>query len=81
MHERHAVGNEIRVSSPEESLRRQLRFSMFLQGFAALLFGGTFLLRAFTFGWDLLTVMFAVLMLLAVGALILTSRKTRQLDR
>lgn len=67
------------MSSPEESLRRQLRFSMFLQGFAALLFGGAFLLRAFTLGWDFMTVLFAALMLLAVGALILTSRKTRQL--
>lgn len=66
--------------SSNDSLARQLRFSIFLQSFAALLFGGAFLLRAFTLGWDALTILFGVLMLLAVGAVIFTTRKVRSLN-
>ena len=65
--------------SSDDSLARQLRFSIFLQSFAALLFGGAFLVRAFTIGWDALTIAFAFFMVVAVAAAVFTSRKARAL--
>ena len=37
--------------TPEDSLRRQLRFSLFLQGFAALMFGVAFAVQVVAAGF------------------------------
>ena len=62
-----------------DAVRRQLRFSLFLQGFAALMFGAAFVVRAFAVGFDVLTVVFGVLLLLIIGAMAFTTSKLRQL--
>jgi len=61
----------------DDSTKRQLRFSLFLQGFAALLFGTVTVVRATAMGIDMLTVVFGLGFLLACGALILTLRYMR----
>jgi hypothetical protein len=57
------------VPDPEGAMRRQLRFSLFLQGFAALMMGGAAVVRMLAFGWDTLTVVLALgfLLILVVG--------------
>jgi hypothetical protein len=61
----------------DDSTKRQLRFSLFLQSFATLLFGTVTVVRAATFGIDALTTVFGVGFLLASGALIMTVRYMR----
>jgi len=61
----------------DDSTKRQLRFSLFLQGFAALLFGTVTVVRATAEGIDALTALFALGFLLACGALFLTVRYMR----
>lgn len=63
----------------EDSLRRQLRFSLFLQGFAALMFGAAFVLRAAYGGFDALTFLFGVILLLIVGAIAFTVSRLRRI--
>lgn len=63
----------------EDSLRRQLRFSLFLQGVALLMFAGAFLVRAFAVGVDALTVLFGVLCLAVVAAIAFTVSRIRAL--
>ena len=46
--------------NPDASLRRLLRFSLFLQGFAALMMGGAAVVRLVAFGWDALTLLLAL---------------------
>ena len=53
--------------SANESLRRQLRFSFFLQSAGAVMFAIATLVRAFAVGVDLVTVILA-LVTLGVGA-------------
>jgi len=48
------------VPDPEGALRRALRFSLFLQGFAALMMGGAAVVRLLAFGWDALTLLLAL---------------------
>ncbi len=62
-----------------DAVRRQLRFSLFLQGFAALMFGAAFAVRVLAVGFDLLTVIFGVVLLLIIGAMVFTTSKLRQL--
>ena len=62
-----------------DAVRRQLRFSLFLQGFAALMFGAAFVVRAVAVGFDTLTIVFGVVLLLIIGAMIFTTSKLRQL--
>ncbi len=61
----------------DDSTRRQLRFSVFLQGFTALLFGTATVVRATAAGVDVLTAVFGLGFLLACGALVLTLRYLR----
>lgn len=62
-----------------DAVRRQLRFSLFLQGLAALMFGAAFTVRAFAVGFDVLTIVFGVVLLLIIGAIAFTTSKLRQL--
>ena len=61
--------------NPDASLRRLLRFSLFLQGFAALMMGGATVVRAVAFGWDALTMVLAIAFALIVLALVYTWRR------
>jgi hypothetical protein len=61
----------------DDSTKRQLRFSLFLQGFTALLFGTATVVRATGVGIDILTAVFAVGFLLACAALVFTLRYLR----
>lgn len=61
------------------SLRRQLKFSLFLQAAAFVMFGVAFVVRAATTGFDVLTLAFALFTVLCAGAFVLTRSKMRQL--
>ena len=61
------------------SLRRQLKFSLFLQAAAFVMFGVAFVVRAATAGFDALTLAFALFTVLCAGAFVLTRSKMRQL--
>ena len=65
--------------SDNEPLRRQLRFSVFLQSFGALMFGVACVVRASSTGFDIVTVLFGVVALLVAGAAVFTFRKMRAL--
>ena len=62
-------------SHPDASLRRLLRFSLFLQGFAALMMGGATVVRAASFGWDALTALLGLAFALIVFAVVYTWRR------
>ena len=62
-------------SHPDASLRRLLRFSLFLQGFAALMMGGATVVRAVSFGWDALTALLGLAFALIVFAMVYTWRR------
>ena len=57
------------------ALRRQLRFSLFLQGFAALMMGGAMVVRVLALGWDAVTMILLVAFILIVAALVYTTRR------
>jgi hypothetical protein len=61
----------------DDSTKRQLRFSVFLQGFTALMFGTATVVRGTAAGVDVLTALFGIGFLLAGGALFLTIRYLR----
>lgn len=61
----------------DDSTKRALRFSLFLQAFTALLFGTATVVRANAEGIDLVTAGFAIGFLLACTALVLTARYLR----
>lgn len=61
----------------DDSTKRALRFSLFLQGFTALLFGTATVVRAQAEGVSVLTGVFALGFLLACTALLLTARYLR----
>jgi len=52
----------------DDSTRRTLRFSLFLQGFAFLLLGAATLVRAVVLGWDTVTLFFAAGMIIIAAA-------------
>jgi hypothetical protein len=62
------------------ALRRQLRFSLFLQGFAALMMGGAAAIRVTSFGWDVLALILALAFVLILAVAIVTRRKLRELS-
>jgi len=61
------------------SLKRQLRFSLFLQGAAFIMFGIAFVVRMLASGLDVLTIAFALFAVLCAGAFVLTRSKMKQL--
>ncbi|MHB1066725.1 MAG: hypothetical protein ACYC2Z_04750 [Candidatus Nanopelagicales bacterium] len=63
---------------PDDSLRRRLRFSLFLQGFAALMMGGAAVVRLVAIGLDAITV---VLLLACAGILAAAAFTRSQLAR
>lgn len=65
--------------TPEDSLRRQLRFSLFLQGFAALMFGVAFAVQVVVAGFEAITILFGVAFLLLVGLIAFTASRLRRL--
>lgn len=61
----------------DDSTRRLLRFSLFLQGFAFLMMGATVIIYSSAFGWTTISwILLAVLVLIA-GAAIWTVRRLR----
>ncbi|MEI6361412.1 MAG: hypothetical protein WCP95_04705 [Actinomycetes bacterium] len=69
------------VPDPDGALRRQLRFSLFLQGFAAVMMGGAAAVRLFAFGRDALTLVLALAFALILGAAFFTWRKLQAMPR
>jgi hypothetical protein len=65
--------------TPEEQLRRQLRFAFFLQFAGAVMFGLAFVVRAVAFGLDAVTAIFGLITLLIIGAAVFTRKKMQDL--
>jgi hypothetical protein len=65
------------ASYSDASLRRTLRFSMFLQAFAALMMGAAAVVRAVSLGWDLVTVLLSLAFVLILGAIAFTRGKLK----
>jgi drug/metabolite transporter (DMT)-like permease len=65
------------MSEADDRTRRQLRFSLFLQAFAALMLGVAFVVRYLSSGLDILTALFGILMLVAAAAAVLIGRRLR----
>lgn len=61
----------------DDAARRQLRFSLFLQGFAALMMGGALAVRATAVGWDAVTGLLAVGLVIIAAAAVFTLRRLR----
>jgi hypothetical protein len=61
----------------DESERRLLRFSLFLQGFALLMMGGALVVRVTMLGWDAVAAVLAVAVVIILAAGILTLRRLR----
>lgn len=65
--------------TPEESLRRQLRFSLFLQSAAALMFGVALVVQIFATGLDGLTILFGVAFVLLAILIAFTASRLRRI--
>ncbi len=52
----------------DESNRRLLRFSLFLQGFALLMMGGALFVRVVALGWDSVSLLLAALAIAIAAA-------------
>ncbi len=52
----------------DDSNRRMLRFSLFLQGFALLMMGGALFVRVVALGWDTVSLLLAGLVILIAAA-------------
>jgi hypothetical protein len=64
------------MADPDDAvLRRQLRFSLFLQGFAALMMGAAAAVRVLAFGWDVLSIVLLIGFALIGTAGVFTWRK------
>lgn len=61
----------------DDSTRRMMRFSLFLQGFAFLMMGGAMIVRAALIGWDAVTFLFAGILVVIVGAIAWTLSRLR----
>ncbi len=59
----------------DDALRRQLRFSLFLQVFAAVMMGGAAAVRLAVFGLDAITAVLVVVFFIIVAAAVWTGRK------
>lgn len=68
------------MTDPEASAvsRRQLRFAVFLQAMALLMMGGACILRAVKIGFDPLTIILGVLVILIAVSLTFTTRQIRR---
>jgi hypothetical protein len=67
------------VPDHDAAMRRQLRFSLFLQGFAGLMMGGAMVVRVVAFGWDALALILLAAFLLIVAAVVYTVRRLRDM--
>ena len=61
----------------DDATRRQLRFSLFLQGFAALMMSVALVVRATSVGWDVITVVLGAAVVVILGAALWTWTKLR----
>lgn len=61
----------------DESERRLLRFSLFLQGFALLMMGGALAVRVTMLGWDTVAAVLAVAVVIILTAGAFTLRRLR----
>ena len=62
----------------DDAARRQLRFSMFLQGFAALMLLAAAGIRIVALGWDVVVVVLLVGLALVAAAFVWTFRRLRE---
>lgn len=65
--------------SPEDQLRRQLRFAFFLQVAGAVMFATAFIIRALAIGFDPVTAVLGLIALAVVAAAVFTRRKMQDL--
>ena len=65
--------------TPEQQLRNRLRFSVFLQSAACVLFAIACIIRGLTFGIDVLTVIFGVIAVAAGAAAWYTRSRAKAL--
>lgn len=63
----------------DDALRRQLRFSLFLQSFAALMLTVALVVRLTAFGFDLVVLVLAVAVVLVLAAGVYTFTRMRRL--
>ncbi len=63
----------------DDATRRQLRFSVFLQAFAVLMLGTTAVVRLFAFGFDAVTAILIIALVVVIGAAVFTWRKMQSL--
>lgn len=63
----------------DDATVRQLRFSLFLQAFAVLMLGGAAAVRLFAFGFDAVTAVLLVAVVLVIGAAGFTWTKMKSL--
>jgi hypothetical protein len=61
----------------DDAARRQLRFSLFLQAFALLMMGVALVVRVTAIGWDVVTAVLAVAVVLIAVAGVFTLRRLR----
>ena len=61
----------------DDSQRRLLRFSLFLQGFALLMMGGALIVRVAVLGWDAVALAFAAAVVVILIGGVLTLRRLR----
>ena len=61
----------------DDAGRRQLRFSLFLQAFAALMLGVALVVRVTALGWDLISAGFAVGLAVILLVFYVTLRRLR----
>ena len=61
----------------DDTTRRQLRFSLFLQSFAALMMTVAVVVRVTAFGWDVISAVLVVAVAVIVTAGVLTLRRLR----
>jgi hypothetical protein len=61
----------------DDATRRQLRFSVFLQAFAALMMLVALVVRVTAIGWDGITAVLAVAVAVIAAALVFTVRRLR----
>ena len=61
----------------DDAARRQLRFSLFLQGFALLMMGGALVVRVSSFGWDLVSGIMALAVVIIAGTSAFTIARLR----
>ena len=61
----------------DDAARRQLRFSLFLQAFAALMMTVALVVRVLAVGWDAVAIVFLVAVAVIVAAGVWTVRRLR----